>query len=103
MKNIDADKLQSAINALMAQWDVPLETSTPTAAVQSLVVAHEKGHPVASALLAKAVAHRLEAKRLSKAQVASALRLWHEFSVHLLGYERTSTLPPRAGQDVEAF
>ena len=103
VKNIDADKLQVAIVGLLGQWDVPLEASTPTAAVQSLVAAHAQGHPVADVLLAKAAAHRLEAKRLSKAQVASALRLWHEFSVHLLGYQPSGTLPPREGTHVEAF
>ena len=52
---------------------------------------------------AKAAAFRLETKKASKAQVASALRLWHQFAIHVLGYDPAATLPPRAGAHIEAF
>ena len=103
VKDIDPDKLQAAIAGLLEQWDIPLERSTPSSAVQSLVDAQDQGRPVTDVLRAKAVAYRLEARRLSRAQVASALRLWHQFAVHLLGYQPSATLPPQAPGHMEAF
>ena len=103
VKSIDVDHLQTSIDKVLVQWDVPAASGTPTAIVQSLVGAQARGEPVANVLLARAAAHRLEPKRLSKAQVASALRLWHQFAVHVLDYAAAATLPPKDGSHVEAF
>ena len=103
VKEIDPDKLQDAIGKLLSQWDVPLEKGTPSSTVAALAAAQGHGEPVAQVLLAKAVANRLDCKRLSRAQVASALRLWHSFAVSVLAYDASCTLPPKAGQDLEAF
>ena len=86
MKNIDPEKLQSSITMVLEAWDVPVLAGTPTAVVASVTRAHELGKPVLEVLAAKAAACRLEGKKSSKAQVASALRLWHQCATLVLDY-----------------
>ena len=103
VKDIDAEKLQTSISKVLEHWDVPVVAGTPTAVVASVTRAHEQGQPVLDVLAAKAAAFRLEGKKASKAQVASALRLWHQFATLVLGYDPATSLPPRTGSHVEAF
>ena len=103
VKDVDPDRLQGAIGKLLVQWDVPIDKGTPTATVAALAAAQVQGEPVAQVLLAKAAANRLDSRRLSRPQVVSALRLWHNFAVTVLSYDPECTLPPTVGQDVEAF
>ena len=100
MKDLDADKLHGDIENVLLSWDVPVASGTPAAVVTSAAQAHGQGQPVLDVLAAKAAAFRLELKKASRAQVASALRLWHQFAVHVLGYETAVTLPPRASAQV---
>ena len=103
VKQLDPDLLQDSIAEVFRRWHVPVEKNTPTSTVAALSSACGQGEPVAAVLLAKAAAYRLDFKRLSRAPVASALRLWHSFAVNVLAYGEASTLPPRSGSDVEAF
>ena len=103
VKAVDPDKLQDAISKVMHQWEVPTRKGTPTAMVAALAAAQQQGEPVQQVLLAKAAANRLDCKRASKSQVASALRLWHSFAVEVLAYDPAVSLPPQSGQHVEAF
>ena len=103
VKEIDPDKLQTDINELLKQWEVPVDKGTPAANVTALANARSQGQPVEQVLLARAAANRLDCKRSSRAQVTSALRLWHQFAVNVLAYSPEGTLPPSSGQDIEAF
>ena len=82
---------------------MPVLAGTPTAVLASVARAHVSGKPVLEVLAAKAAACRLEGKKSSRAQVASALRLWHQFATLVLDYDAASTLPPRESAHVEAF
>ena len=102
-KKIDPEKLQTSIAKVLEAWDVPALAGTPTAVLTSVARAHVTGKPVLEVLTAKAAAYRLEGKKSSRAQVASALRLWHQFATLVLDYDAASTLPPREGVHIEAF
>ena len=92
VKDLDADRLHGAIEKVLHTWDVPVASGTPAAVVSSVAQAHGQGQPVLDVLAAKAAAFRLELKKASRAQVASALWLWHHFAVHVLGYKTAVTL-----------
>ena len=54
-------------------------------------------------LQTRAAALRLESRRSSLPQIASALKCWHAFSIAVLQVPAHRTLPPRSSADVEAF
>ena len=77
--------------------------SPPARAVVTLTAARARGAPIEQLLYARAATLRLETKRRSLPQVASALRLWHCFAQGVLGYASVETFRPRSASDVEAF
>ena len=46
---------------------------------------------------------RAETNRKSSASVASGLRAWHAFAVHVLDYKPEKTLPPACSAHVQRF
>lgn len=46
---------------------------------------------------------KLEGHRKSLAKVACGLKSWHAFAVNVLGYQASTTLPPRAEADMTKF
>ena len=76
---------------------------SPSVVISRLGEARARGLDVGTTLLEHAAALRVESQRQSLASVASGLRAWHQFAVHVLGYEPRATLPPSSGADVEKF
>ena len=104
LQNMDVDQVHQVIEKAFKGYNVPLgDNSLPASSIRALGEAHKQGAPVGELLAAKAATLRLETKRRSLPQVASALRCWHAFATAVLSYENGDTLPPKHSSDVEAF
>ena len=104
-KATDVEQVHKDIADTLSAWEAEGvgTTLSPQQAIYALGSAEQRGGPMQELLRSRAAALRLESRRSSLPQVASALRCWHAFAVTVLHLPDGKTLPPRSGTEVEAF